>query len=94
MLVRIVKLTFQPEKISYFIQAFNERKHLIAACEGCLGVELLRDINTPNIFLTYSKWDSVEHLENYRQSELFIETWAIVKQWFSDKPEAWSVENV
>ena len=94
MLIRIVKLTFAPEQTEAFIAAFNERKHLIGTFPGCKGVELLRDINNPNIFFTYSKWDTHEHLEAYRISELFTSTWAVVKPWFTGKPEAWSVESL
>lgn len=94
MLIRIVKMTFAPERTHDFIAAFNERKHLIGAFPGCNGVELLRDINNPSIFFTYSKWDTVEHLEAYRISELFTSTWAVVKPWFIAKPEAWSVESL
>lgn len=94
MLLRIVKMTFAADKCDDFISTFNERKHLIAGFDGCNGVELLREIQNPNIFFTYSRWDTLEHLEAYRQSELFNETWGIVKQWFAGKPEAWSVEVV
>lgn len=87
-------MTFAADKCDDFISTFNERKHLIAGFNGCNGVELLRDIQNPNIFFTYSRWDTLEHLEAYRQSPLFNETWAIVKQWFTGKPEAWSVEVV
>lgn len=91
MLVRIVKMTFSPDKVNHFIAAFNERKNLIAGFEGCSGVELLRDTANPNIFFTYSHWDKAESLEAYRKSELFNTVWNTVKQWFNDKPEAWSV---
>ncbi|HLP51441.1 MAG TPA: antibiotic biosynthesis monooxygenase family protein [Chitinophagales bacterium] len=94
MLVRIVKMTFAEDKVENFVAAFNERKHLIAAFEGCSGVELLRDINDPRIFFTYSRWDGPESLEKYRQSELFNTVWDTVKKWFAGKPEAWSVRQV
>lgn len=87
-------MTFKPESVDRFMGVFGERKQLIGNFEGCNGVELLRDINNPNIFFTYSKWDTPEHLENYRVSELFTTTWAMVKPHFADKPEAWSVENI
>lgn len=90
-LTRIVKLTFAPDKVDDFLQTFNERKDLIASFKGCRSVQLLRDINNPNIFFTYSKWDSEQSLENYRNSELFNTVWSTVKQWFAGKPEAWSV---
>ena len=93
MLIRIVKMTFQPAKVGHFINAFESKKELIANFEGCTGVDLLRDINQPNIFFTYSKWRDEEALEKYRQSELFQSTWKEVKKLFSGKPEAWSVEK-
>ena len=94
MVIRIVKMTFNPTKTGDFIAEFNNRKHLIAAFEGCEGVELLRDIANPNVFFTYSKWQNEEFLEKYRESELFGKVWSKVKQWFADKPKAWSVEKV
>ncbi len=94
MLIRIVKMTFSPDKTGDFIAEFNSRKHLIASFEGCAGVELLRDIANPNIFFTYSKWQNEEFLEKYRKSDLFGKVWSHVKQWFADKPEAWSVVEV
>ena len=94
MLVRIVKMTFAADKVDDFVKTFNERKHLIAGFDGCNGVELLRDIENPNVYFTYSRWDSHDHLQQYRRSELFIGVWDTVKKWFAGKPEAWSVETV
>jgi quinol monooxygenase YgiN len=84
-LTRIVKLTFAADKVSDFLQTFDERKEMIASFEGCSSVELLRDINNPNIFFTYSKWDKEQSLENYRNSELFNTVWDTVKKWFAGK---------
>ena len=94
MLIRIVKMTFDPKKTNDFIKAFEARKDLIGNFEGCTGVELLRDMQQGNVFFTYSKWQSEAALEKYRQSELFISTWDEVKKWFSGKPEAWSLEAI
>lgn len=94
MLIRIVKMVFREEEVSAFVTLFNERRHLIGGFEGCSGVELLRDINEPTIFFTYSKWDSEASLERYRQSELFNSTWELTKKLFAGKPEAWSVKHV
>ena len=86
-------MTFHPEKINDFIQAFESRKELIGSFEGCAGVDLLRDVNNTNVFFTYSKWQNEQALEKYRQSELFQTTWEEVKKLFTGKPEAWSVEK-
>jgi Uncharacterized conserved protein len=94
MLTRIVKLTFKPENIPSFEQIFAETKNGILAFEGCNMVELYQDMNNPNIFFTYSFWDTPADLEKYRNSDFFKEVWARTKQLFSDKPEAWSVNKV
>jgi heme oxygenase (mycobilin-producing) len=93
MIIRIVKLTFSLHETERFLELFKERQQRIAGFEGCLGVELLRDIKHPEVFFTYSRWQSPEHLENYRHSSLFKETWALVKPHFTAKPEAWSVRS-
>ena len=91
MIKRIVKLTFQPERVTDFQTIFEESKEKIAAFEGCQYLELLREKSKGNIFFTYSFWESEEALNNYRHSELFQTTWAKTKLLFSDKPEAWTV---
>lgn len=93
MLTRIVKLTFKPGYADDFVKVFNETRGRIAAFEGCKGVELLREIDQPGVFFTYSHWANTHSLDNYRNSELFKTTWAIVKKHFAARPEAWSLHN-
>ncbi len=64
----------------------------IRAFEGCLHLELLRDINRPNIFFTLSFWENESALEQYRQSSLFQTTWENTKVLFAERAEAWSLE--
>lgn len=91
MIKRIVKLTFQPEKIKDFILIFERHKEKIRLFPACRRLELLRGVNPDNIFFTFSFWDSEEALEKYRHSELFHDTWSKTKVLFADKPEAWTV---
>ncbi len=93
-MIRIVKMTFQPEKVDEFLLNFNNNKALIRAFDGVKHLELLKDKNNSNIFFTYSVWDSEIHLENYRNSDLFKGVWAKTKPLFADKPEAWSVDSI
>ena len=93
MIVRIVKMTFEQQKANEFLTIFNESKHLIRNMEGCSHLELLNDIHSPNIYFTYSYWDSDDDLNNYRNSELFNTVWAKTKVLFSAKAEAWSVKQ-
>ncbi|MFI5453247.1 putative quinol monooxygenase [Pedobacter sp. UC225_61] len=63
----------------------------MSSFEGCNGVQLLQHQTQPELFFTISNWQSVEHLESYRNSELFTTTWAKVKPNFASKAEAWSL---
>ncbi len=94
MLIRIVRMTFQEDKLDEFMTIFNESKAKIRAFPGCQHLELLRDINRPSVRMTYSLWESEEALEQYRVSELFVTTWAATKVLFADKPVAFSAEKL
>ncbi len=92
-ITRLVKMTFRKEEVETFQKIFSENKKFIAAFEGCLHLELQRDVNAPNIFFTISKWRSEKELDNYRNSELFKNVWAKTKVLFGEKAEAWSLMN-
>jgi quinol monooxygenase YgiN len=95
MIKRIVKLNFRLDAVDTFVQeVFEPSKHQIRRFPGCLHMELLRGIETPNILFTFSIWESEAALEQYRQSELFQATWAKTKALFAEKAEAWSVDLV
>ncbi|NMM49016.1 putative quinol monooxygenase [Marinigracilibium pacificum] len=93
MLIRIVRMSFDPSKTEEFIEIFKSSKDKIKASEGCLHVELLQDLDTPNVFSTYSLWEEDKYLQQYRHSELFKNTWAKTKVLFNDKPQAYSYEK-
>jgi quinol monooxygenase YgiN len=93
-MIRIVKLTFSPAHRQDFIDLVAKFKDQIRSYPGCQGVDFLNDRLNENIFFTYSHWDAPENLDAYRNSELFNKVWSKVKVWFSDKPEAWSVEEL
>ncbi len=80
------------KKVQDFVDLFERTKIFIRQFPGCNHLTLLRDTNKPNIFFTYSYWDSPEHLDAYRNSELFKDTWAQTKALFQVRAEAWSVE--
>lgn len=86
--IRIVQMTFSPDKVSVFLDLFAQRKHMIREFEGCLHLELWRHQQQSNIFYTYSIWESEEALNRYRASHFFDETWQQTKVLFADKPVA------
>jgi len=93
MIIRIVKMTFKAELVDTFLTKFRQHKMEIRHFEGCQHLELLRDVDNPNIFFTYSYWNDPADLERYRQSELFRLVWNKTKPLFEARPEAWSVDR-
>lgn len=94
MLIRIVKMKFNPGKVDIFLENFNNNKERIRNFDGCRLLELYRDKNDSSEFFTYSYWESEAHLEAYRNSAFFKKVWAETKILFSDKPKAWSVDKI
>lgn len=94
MIIRIVRMTFEPSKVDDFLDLFSAYKNDIRNFHGCTHLELHRDVKNPNIFATYSYWEKAEHLENYRKSDLFEKVWRNTKAMFSEKARAFSHERV
>jgi quinol monooxygenase YgiN len=91
MLLRIVKMSFLPDKTDQFLLQFEQVRPKIAGFEGCLHLALYQDAQAPNVYYTLSQWRSAEDLERYRNSELFKHTWAQTKPLFQARPEAFSM---
>jgi quinol monooxygenase YgiN len=89
---RIVRMTFKAENCDEFESFFTEIKDQIVAQPGCHEVRLLRELGDSGVFFTYSIWDNQTHLDAYRNTALFNMVWPKVRQWFDQKPEAWSTE--
>ena len=86
-------MSFDSKHISAFQEMFATKKTQIRNTKGCLLLELYQDKNNPEIFFTYSYWNSEQDLENYRNSSFFKATWQQTKRYFNAKPEAWSVDK-
>lgn len=93
MIQRIVRMSFHPEKTEEFLNWFNAHKEKIRNFEGCVHLELWRDVEQPNVFYTYSIWTDEIYIEKYRNSEIFKKVWTFTKQLFNDKPMAFSAKK-
>jgi len=94
MIVRIVRMTFEPAHAERFRELFAGWRSRISAFPGCLHLELLRDLDDPRVFLTISHWDAAADLEAYRTSDLFASVWPVVKPLFAARTEAWTMEPI
>lgn len=90
MIIRIVRMTFQEDKVSEFLAIFDQYKEAIRKQPGCTHLELWKDLHQPNSYSTYSHWESESDLNNYRHSETFGKVWPATKLLFSEKPVAYS----
>ena len=89
-LQRIVKLTFDPEFVSGFLEMMEDYRDRIAGAEGCVSLKMLQGGTQNNLIFTYSEWKDESYLDAYRNSDLFKEVWSKTKIGFTEKPEAWS----
>lgn len=94
MIKRIVKMSFEPDKVETFKTVFKNNWKYIKGFDGCSHVELLQDKLNPHVFFTFSSWKSEDHLNTYRESDLFAKVWGATKILFNDKPMAWSLDEL
>jgi quinol monooxygenase YgiN len=93
MIIRIVRLSIQPEKATLFQDTFWQTYDKIRNVEGCTDLQLHRDTDAECVFITFSIWKDPSYLEAYRNSALFKQTWDQVKPLFSAKAEAFSMKR-
>lgn len=93
-IIRIVRMTFLHEKTGEFQRIFEQCKNDIENMPGCLYLELWRDLDQPDIFVTYSHWESEETLDDYRRTEYFGVLWKKTKALFAEPPLTFSVKKV
>lgn len=91
MIIRFVKMTFRPEHTPEFEELFARTRPGILGFGGCRQVDLFTDSADPNTYFTVSHWDSENHLNDYRSSAFFRDTWSRVRPMFGARAEAWSL---
>lgn len=94
MIIRIVKLNIKAPEIQNFKNTFNKNRNKIIGFKGCINVYLLQDKSNESIFFTYSKWENLNSIENYRNSTIFKGIWSTVKPFFNKKAQAWSLDQI
>jgi quinol monooxygenase YgiN len=88
-------MSFDKSKATLFLEIFNEHREQIRAAEGCTFLELWQTEENDSIFFfTHSKWESEEHLNNYRHSDIFKIVWPKTKALFNATPQAWTVNSL
>ena len=94
MIVRVVKLKLRTETKTELISIFDQYKPTILSFDGCSYVSLNEDVSDPILLFTISHWESIDHLERYRQSATFKGIWEQMKPLFGGRPEAFSLKKI
>lgn len=94
MIRRIVRLEFDPVRVAEFITFFKANRQTIASFPGCISLDIYKDAGLPNVYYTFSLWESEAALEAYRHSDTFNLLWSYAKERFSGKPVAYSLAEV
>lgn len=94
MLTRLVRMRFQPDQVEAFLALYTMMRPRIVSQPGCLSVQLVREIDDPAAFATWSTWESAAALEAYRTSVFFRQYWPQVRALFRQPAEAVSFEAV
>ena len=93
MIIRIVKMEFEEERIPVFLDIFSSSRDRIRSFPGCKHLQLLQDETDFRVFFTYSHWNKEDDLVTYRNSELFKTVWSDTKKLFRAAPQAWSLRD-
>ena len=62
-IIRIVRMSFESDRVADFLAMFAERYPLIKHFEGCISLRLMQDEQHPNVYYTISEWKSAQQLE-------------------------------
>jgi len=93
MITRIVRMTFDKDKVNDFKKVFKSVQSKIANFPGCEEVNLYQEFEKENVYFTYSIWQSNDALQAYRSSPLFKDTWSRTKPLFIEKAQAWTLQK-
>lgn len=94
MLTRLVRMRFQPSHVDQFLALYATMRPAIVSQPGCLSVQLVRELDDPASFATWSTWESTAALDAYRTSAFFRQYWPQVRALFRQPAEAVSFEAV
>lgn len=95
MIKRIVMMELLPDQEAAFLNIFNGVKKEIRSQPGCEGLEVLTSRSGGHLSVwTISLWENESNLDQYRDSDLFRQTWSAVKPLFAAKAKVWTLHSI
>ncbi|MFT4113979.1 antibiotic biosynthesis monooxygenase family protein [Silvibacterium sp.] len=87
MVLEIAHMEIKPGVEQEFEAAVRQAKPLFLNFPGCLGIELNRSIERPQVYRLFIQWETLEHHTiDFRQSEKYPEWRSMVGSFFAAPP--------
>jgi quinol monooxygenase YgiN len=86
-IVRLIFVKVVPEEVKSAEQIWKEHcAPLMIQQPGCLSEKLLRSLDDPGEFISYSEWNDQQSIDAYRQSEAHEEIKTHARRLHGDRP--------
>ena len=87
MVLEVALIDVSPGQEDAFAAAYRVGHPILATTPGCRSVRMTRGIESASRFVLLVEWDSVEaHLENFRNTERFVQWRALIGSHFAKPP--------
>ncbi|GGH05172.1 antibiotic biosynthesis monooxygenase family protein [Silvibacterium dinghuense] len=87
MVLEIAQIEVKPGTELEFEEAVRMARPLFVNAAGCLGIELNRTIERPQVYRLFIQWKTLEHHTiDFRQSDAYTEWRNLVSRFFAAPP--------
>jgi heme-degrading monooxygenase HmoA len=87
MVLEVALIDVLPGQEDAFAAAYRVGHPILTTTPGCRSVRMTRGIESASRFVLLVEWDSVEaHLENFRNTERFVQWRALIGPHFAKPP--------
>ncbi len=88
MVIEIIRYNVGSGREDEFERAYDEAGRYLAESPNCLGYQLTRCVEEPNLYIVRIEWDSLEgHMNGFRKSPDFPKFFAAVRPYFDSIEE-------
>jgi heme-degrading monooxygenase HmoA len=94
MVIEQVRIQTKPGSEQEFEAALEQARDVIGQAHGFRSFRAMRGIEEPSTFLVLVEWETIEdHLEGFRESELFERFREAIGPYFAGPPEVTHYES-
>jgi|GEM_PF-2597853 hypothetical protein len=94
MILRVVKMKVNEHKLTAFRMFMDNLYDEKLRMSGCLHFDYFEEKRNSNVFYSYTIWENIKFLKEYKKSDLFKEVVQTLRYLCSEEPQAWTIENV